>query len=89
MTAKALITIDDEGRLHTDAETLARLKNRQFVLQADGQVMALVPDSRLLSDIEDKAERMAAYRAFKARIMRRGGGPLPTTRAELNDLVYD
>ena len=89
MTAKSLITIDDEGRLHTDAETLARLKNRQFVLQTDGQVMALLPESRLLSDIEDKSERMAAYHAFKARIMRRGGGPLPTTRAELNDLVYD
>lgn len=88
MTA-AKILIDSEGRLQTDERTLAKLKNKEFALQSDGRLVPLTTEPRYLSEIEDMEERLSAYRAFKKRVMRPGGGKLPTTRAELNDLVYD
>lgn len=87
--AKVLIEIDSEGTLHADAETLSKLKNQRFNLSIEGGRMIFEPAQRRLSEIEDVEERMAAYEEFKKKIMRRGGGKLPTTRAELNDLVYD
>ncbi|GAA5533051.1 hypothetical protein [Deinococcus aluminii] len=85
----ALIEIDAEGRLHGDAELLAHLMNQTFRLSVEGQTITLRPPVRRLSEIEDAGERAEAYAAFKRQVMRRGGGPIPTTRAELNELVYD
>ncbi|MEF2278447.1 hypothetical protein V3W47_09040 [Deinococcus sp. YIM 134068] len=85
----ALIEIDAEGRLHGDAELLARLRNQTFRLSVEGQTITLRPPVRRLSEIEDAGERAEAHRAFKQQVMRPGGGRVPSTRAELNDLVYD
>lgn len=84
-----LIEIDAEGRLHGTPELLARLTNQTFRLSVDGQTITLRPPVRRLSEIEDVGERAEAYAAFKRQVIRRGGGPIPTTRAELNDLIYD
>ncbi|BDP44370.1 hypothetical protein DAETH_43390 (plasmid) [Deinococcus aetherius] len=85
----ALIEIDAEGRLHGAPELLARLRNQTFRLSVEGQNITLSPPMRRLSEIADAGERAAAYAAFKQQVMRAGGGPVPTTRAEINELVYD
>lgn len=85
----AVIEIDGEGTLHGDDAVLAQLKNQQFRLRVQGRSITLEPAHRRLSEIEDVEERAAAYQAFKVKIMRPGGGPLPNTRSELNDVVYD
>lgn len=53
----ALIEIDAEGRLHGDAELLARLRNQTFRLSVEGQTITLRPPVRRLSEIEDAGER--------------------------------
>lgn len=84
-----VIEIDAEGVLHGDEAVLAKLRGQRLHLTISGDLMTLRPETRVLSQITDAEERKAAYQAFKAQIMRRGGGPIPSTRAELNELVYD
>ena len=87
--AKIKVRVDDEGRLDTDAETLAKLKNKEFEFQQVGPVLTLEARPRKLHEIEDVAERMAAYEEFKKQIMRPGGGKLPKDWATIRDSIYD
>lgn len=82
-------TIGEDGTLRLPQEVLDALGTRKVRLEVEAGRVVLAPKSRLLQEIADPEERWAAYLAFKAQIMRPGGGALPTTRAELNELVYD
>ncbi|CAM4258115.1 hypothetical protein [Deinococcus marmoris] len=87
MTA-AKIRIDNEGRVQTDAATLETLKNREFELQADGQIVSLTPRPRRLHEIEDVGERMAAFDHFVASIARTTGVSWPADY-DVRDDIYD
>ena len=88
MTA-AKILIDNEGRVQTDAETLERLKNREFEVQPNGHIIPLTPRPRRLHEIENMEERMAAYEEFVKKIARPGGGQLSDDWATIRDSIYD
>ena len=87
--AELLLTISEDGTLKLPQAVLDALGTRQVKLSVQDGQMTLRPHSTLLSEIEDPLERERAYQEFVALAMRPGGGPLPSTRAELNDLVYD
>ncbi|CAM3986058.1 hypothetical protein [Deinococcus frigens] len=88
MTA-AKILIDNEGRVQTDAETLEKLKNQQFELQANGHIVPSSSRPRRLHEIEDVAERMAAYEELVGKIAHHSGARLPDDWATIRDSIYD
>ncbi|GAA5501861.1 hypothetical protein Dxin01_01600 [Deinococcus xinjiangensis] len=85
----AEILIDDEGRLQADAALLSELKGQRFTVEREGGAVILKMRPRRLSEIEDMEERMAAYQAFKKRIMRPGGQQLPSDWETIRDSIYD
>lgn len=82
-------TIAEDGTLKLPKEALELLGSHVVKIDVEQGRVVLEARPRVLHDIEDPEERKAVYEAFKAQIMRPGAGPLPATRAELNDLVYD
>lgn len=89
MTIVDVATIREDGTLKLPQQALDALGTREVRLEIDEGRMVIEPRKRKLHEIEDREERAAAYQAFKAKIMRPGGGDLPSTRSELNDVVYD
>ena len=89
MTAvKTIVTVDDEGRLNADAETLSKLKNRRFELQEEGQTLRLEARPLPIYEIEDPAERQRAFRLTLERLTKWSGPTWPAGH-NVRDEIYD
>lgn len=87
MTA-AKILIDDEGRVQTDAETLALLKNREFEVTREGQSLRLQSRPLAVFEIEDPQERLQLARELLAQ-MGQWKGPRWPDGYNVRDEIYD
>lgn len=88
----AVIEIDGEGTLHGDDAVLSQLKNQQFRLRVLDRGITLEPLRRHLSEIENAAERMRAFQAFKMglrEVVPGTSGTLPDDWATIRDSIYD